>query len=247
MRTYLITVAAGKRLIGLGLAADPEVQEAARTRTLVIIAGTTNRYVAEALRDTWSDAKMALPPVFTRGMTIPPGAHPAAGGPARDVIISQGVWRTDATIFDVADSLQEGDLVLKGANALDLERRRAAVLIGDHRSGTAGATAPLVSGRRIRLICPVGVEKRVPGDLANLAECLNAPGSQGPRLMVLPGRAYTELDALQALCGVTATLVAAGGVLGAEGSSWIGVDGSPEQLQAADRLIRSVQSEPAYA
>ncbi len=247
MRIYVITVAAGKRLIGLGVAADPTVQEAARTHTLVIIAGTTNRYVVEALRDAWGDGETGLPPVFTRGMTIPPGAHAASGGPARDVVIHRGVWRTDATIFDVADTLQEGDLVLKGANALDLDRRRAAVLIGDHRSGTAGATVPLVSGRRVQLLCPVGVEKRVSGDLAELASRTNVPGSQGPRLMVLPGRAFTELDALETLCGVRASLVAAGGVLGAEGCSWIGVEGAPEQLLAADRLIRSVQAEPAYA
>jgi len=47
MVQFVLTVAAGKRLIGKALAAHPAVQAASRSATLVIIAGTTNGYVAE--------------------------------------------------------------------------------------------------------------------------------------------------------------------------------------------------------
>jgi hypothetical protein len=47
IRQYPLTPAAGKRLIAKGLAAHPWVTEVLRTGRLVIVAGTTNGYVAE--------------------------------------------------------------------------------------------------------------------------------------------------------------------------------------------------------
>ena len=49
------------------------------------------------------------------------------------------------------------DVILKGANALDVGARRAAVLIGNPDGGIAGAVVPAVVGRRVRLIVPVGL------------------------------------------------------------------------------------------
>lgn len=49
MLQFVLTPAAGKRLIGKALAAHPAIQAASRSSTLVIIAGTTNGYVAEEI------------------------------------------------------------------------------------------------------------------------------------------------------------------------------------------------------
>jgi hypothetical protein len=62
--------------------------------------------------------------------TTAEGRLPDESGFPGDVIGVNGVWQRGRTIFDVVDDLREGDVILKGANALDLERRRAAVLIG---------------------------------------------------------------------------------------------------------------------
>jgi hypothetical protein len=101
-----------------------------------------------------------------------------------------------------------------------------------------------VIGRRVRLIMPVGLEKRVMGDMDELAAWANAPDATGPRLFVAPGEIFTELDAIQVLTGAEAALLAAGGVYGAEGADWLGVRGTPEQEEAAAELIRSVRDEP---
>ena len=101
------------------------------------------------------------------------------------MVIVKGVWQKGKTIFDVADSLREGDVILKGANALDLTRKQAAVLIGHPQGGTTITALQAVVGRRVRLILPVGLEKRVPGDLMELAARINAPGQQ--RLSAAPG------------------------------------------------------------
>jgi hypothetical protein len=150
------------------------------------------------------------------------------------------------TIFDVVDDLSEGDVILKGANALDLANRKAAILIGHPKAGTIGASLLAVVGRRVRLILPVGLEKRVPGDLNDLAVRLNAPGSKGPRLLPVPGEIFTEVDAINQLTSAKAELIAAGGVGGAEGSILLGVSGSVEQMDAAEKLLRALASEPGF-
>jgi hypothetical protein len=145
----------------------------------------------------------------------------------------------------VADNLKAGDVILKGGNALDLPGRQAAVLIGDPQTGTAGAALRAVVGRRVQLIVPIGLEKRVVDDIRELAEDLNAADGTGPRMLPLPGTVYTELDAIEQMTGAMVRLVAAGGIYGAEGSVWISVRGSTQQEKAAADLIQSVTGEPA--
>ena len=271
-KQFVITPAAGKRLIARALAADPIIRQALESKTVVIVAGTTNGYVAEEILASLGAAPGAAADVapgtapgtapdavtirrerFFRGLTLPPGEATTSTGRlpredefAGDVVLRRGVWEQGRTIFDVIDDLGEGDIVLKGANALDVRARRAAVLIGNPDGGTAGAIVPAVVGRRIRLIVPVGLEKRVTEDLDRLAARLNAPGAHGPRLLPLPGAVFTELDAIDALTGAASELVAAGGVCGAEGSLRLAVTGTAAELDAADRLIASVVAEPAF-
>ena len=253
MHQFVITPAAGKRLIGKALASHPAIVAALKSRTVVIVAGTTNGYVAEEVLVSIGQAEGFSLRRFFRGITLPPsrsmtesGRLPDESEFPGDVVIVNGLWQKGKTIFDVVDDLKEGDIVLKGANALDLLRGQAAIYIGHPKAGTIGVTLQAVVGRRVRLILPVGLEKRILGDLMDLAARLNTPGAHGPRLLPVPGEVFTELDAIALLTGATAELVASGGVCGAEGSSWLAVDGSAEQLQAAEKLLKSVASESAF-
>ena len=49
MKQFLITPAAGKRLIAKALTKHPAIENALKSGTIVIIAGTTNGYVAEEI------------------------------------------------------------------------------------------------------------------------------------------------------------------------------------------------------
>lgn len=247
MKTYIVTPAAGKRLIAKAAARHPAIQSALISGTVVIVAGTTNGYVAEEVLETIGDTSFERRR-FYRGITLPPGRPPKASDEPfpGDCVIVLGQRKPDTTIFDVLDGLGEGDVILKGANALDLTARRAAVLIGDTRGGTAAAAMQAVVGRRARLIVPVGLEKRVEADLFDLAASLNGPGSSGPRLLPLIGEVITELEAIEMLTGASAELVAAGGVGGAEGSVWIGIEGTEEQLAEAEAIMRVVGQEPPF-
>ena len=135
---------------------------------------------------------------------------------------------------------------MKGANAVDLIQRRAAILIGHPQAGTIGASLKAVVGRRVRLILPVGLEKRISGNIDQLAAKMNEPGAHGPRLLPVPGDIFTEIDAIALLTGAHAELVAAGGVGGAEGSVWLAISGEPSQENGASALLQSVAGEPAF-
>jgi hypothetical protein len=253
MRLFTLTPAAGKRLIGKALARHPAIQTALASGTLAIIAGTTNGYVAEEILGSLGGDRDFSRRRFFRGITTPPhnpatdtGRLPDESKFPGDVIIRKGQWQKGKTIFDFVDELHSGDVILKGANALDLIRGQAAILVGDPKAGTIGVVFQAVVGRRVGLILPVGLEKRVCGDLVNLAVKINASGGQGPRLMPVPGEVFTELQALALLTGARAEIAAAGGVDGAEGSVWLAVEGTAEQLQAAEALIASVAMEAAF-
>jgi hypothetical protein len=251
MKQFLITPAAGKRLIGRAMVSHPAIRSALESGTVAILAGTTNGYVAEELLSSIGQVEGFSRKGFIRGVTLPPlpPGEKRAGEGAEfpgDVIITGGRWEKGKTIFDVVDDLKEGDAVLKGANALDPVRKQAAIYIGHPKAGTIGVSLQAAAGRRVRLILPVGLEKRTFSDLMELATRLNVPGVEGPRLLPVPGEVFTELDAVSLLTGAQAELVAAGGVCGAEGSVWIAVSGTAEQVMAAQELLKSVAFEPPF-
>ncbi|MGB5216780.1 MAG: hypothetical protein WBN66_00640 [Smithella sp.] len=253
MKQFVLTPAAGKRLIGKAMIQHEAIRKALKKGTIVIIAGTTNGYVAEEILKKLGYSKEFLRDHFYRGIILPPNRAKAPNGRSYDeskffgdVVITKGVFQKGQTIFGVVDDLSEGDVILKGANAVNLSQRRAAVLIGAPKGGTIGASLLAVVGRRVKLILPVGLEKRVYENIDELAAKMNAPGAQGPRLLPVPGEIFTELDAIELLTGAKVSLVAAGGVSGAEGSVWLTVSGKSAQEKAAEALIKSVVNEPAF-
>ena len=254
MKQFLITPAAGKRLIAKVLTKHPSILKAIKNGTVVIVAGTTNGYVAEEILKEHHISNDFSRKHFFRGITLPPNDEVTEEGRVTDeskfpgdVVITNGVWQKGKTIADVVDSLKEGDVILKGANALDLTNKQAAILIGHPKAGTIGLALPAIVGRRVKLIIPVGVEKRINGDLSALAEKINTPGVGGYRLLPVIGEIFTEIEALKVLTGAEVELIAAGGVCGAEGSCLIAVNGTEEQEKFAAEIVGSVNCERAFS
>ena len=248
-KQFLLTPAAGKKLIAKSFACIPEVQAALKERTVVIVAGTTNGYIARELLNCAGAAGDFSAKGFYRGVTFPPGFKPDGGNTEfpGDVVIQKGVYQKGKTVFDVADDLDKGDIIIKGANAVDPVNRKAGVLIGQPKGGTIQAIMSAVIGRRAVLYIPVGLEKRVYQNIDELAAIMNSPNAIGPRLMPVTGNIVTELDAIGIMTGASAHLIAAGGVCGAEGSCYIAVSGSEEQVSKASEIIESVKSEPIFS
>ncbi len=246
LRQFLLTPAMGKRLIARGMLEHHHIKKVLQKGVLVIIAGSTNGYVAEEILTRTKQSQDFHRRGFRRGVVIPPNFYAGEdefkfGG---DVILHDGRWENHKTIFEVVDDMSQGDVILKGANAINLARRSAGVLIEHPRAGTSLAAVSAAAGRRVRLMIPVGVEKRVDRDIMSLAVEVNAPGATGPRLMPLAGEIFTELDAIKLLTGAEAFITASGGIHGAEGAVWLGVSGNDEQLKAVAEIIESLADEP---
>jgi len=253
MFQVVLTPAAGKRIIAKAIAIHPAIQVALRSGTIVIIAGTTNGYIAEEILTLTGQSKGFSRRRFFRGITLPSnipttemGRLPDETGFPGDVVIIKGKWQQGKTIFDIVDDLKEGDVILKGANSIDLSHKMAAVLISHPKGGTITVALQAVIGKRVRLLLPVGLEKRVSGNLDELSAKLNAPGANGPRLLPVPGEVVTEIEAISILTGTTAELVAGGGVCGAEGSVWLTISGKTEKEKIAKGLIASLSNEPTF-
>lgn len=249
----LLTPAAGKRLIAKAVSNHLLTQDRFKAGTVVIIAGTTNGYIAEEILQMTGQPEGFSRKRFFRGITLPPGIPQTESGRLSDesqfpgdVVISKGVWKKSRTIFDVVDLLEEGDIIIKGANCIDLVGRKAGVLIGHPKGGTVAAALQAVTGRRVRLILTAGLEKRVYGSIDQTAALVNAPGATGPRLYPVSGEIVSELEAIRMLTGAQARLVAGGGVCGAEGSVWIAVSGSEEQMKEVKKTLGEIKYEPAF-
>ena len=72
VRQFVVTPAAGKRLIARALASHPIVRAALQSQTIVIIAGTTNGYVAEEVFAVLGGGEDFTRRRFVRGVTLPP-------------------------------------------------------------------------------------------------------------------------------------------------------------------------------
>lgn len=253
IKQYTISPAAGKRLIAKSLIQIPSILEALENRTVVIIAGTTNGYVAEEFLKKINQIKEFSKNKYYRGITLPPKFTKSETGRVSndnefigDVVIVNGKWEKGKTIFDVADQLKKGDVIFKGANAVNIETKQAAILIGHPTAGTISPTFQCVVGRRVALYLPIGLEKRISGDINEIARMLNSPNASGARYMPVSGNIVTELQAINLICGADAELIASGGVCGAEGTNWIAVTGNEEQLGKLDEMFKLVYDEPNF-
>ena len=256
----ILTVAESKRLIAKAVAQMPIVKNALANGMVIIIKGTTNAYVAEEIT-----GKKAEHAAFVTGRIEPEkGAKnlPPAK-PVNHVILEKGKI-VDIPLPEAVKKLKPGDVVMKGANALDYKNKIAAVNILDPLGGTTGITMPIIVARKAHLVIPVGLEKLVAGDIVDLTlkmrepvETLAAPAPSGrpatlfpghniPSMWILTGEIVTELEAIKILTGATAFQSSAGGISGAEGAVWLVFRGTKEQVANALNLIQSIQGEPPY-
>jgi len=225
----VLTVAESKRLIGKAVAQMPIVKNALANGMVIIIKGTTNAYVAEEIT-----GKKADHAAFVTGRIEPEkGAKNLPQVKAVNHIILEKGKVVDIPLPEAAKKLKAGDVVIKGANALDYKNKMAATNILHPEGGTLGATFPIVVARKAHLVIPVGLEKLVAGDMVDLTlkmrepmESLPAPSGSSssafpghiiPSMWLLTGEIVTELEAIKILTGATAFQCSTGGISGAEG------------------------------
>ena len=244
-KSYVLTVSESKRLIARGVAASAAVRDALADGILAVAKGTTDGYVVEEIMQ-----EEIHKPHYCTGTTRPVGGTTEVdvANELDDLVLKDGERWEGMTSTDSVSEMGPGDVFIKGANALNYDLHQAGILIGHPTGGTIGATIGTIIARRITLIIPVGLEKSIPGDLYAVAQTLNRSGEagKGPTLWPVDGEIFTELEALETLCGVHAHAIGAGGILGAEGAVRIAVWGNGEQVEKADEVIGSLRGEPAF-
>lgn len=240
----VLTVAQSKRLIAKGVIRHPAVRAAFHTGTIGLCRGTTCSVVAEEFLERPIERFS-----YTTGLTLPKKPYPPVE-PAKtvmhDIVIRQGEIHMDGeTVIEASKNMRAGDVIIKGANALNYEKGVAGCLVGHPVGGTVGGFWGPLYGKKIRLIIPVGLEKQIAGDIVALSrECMEE--NPGNSLMPMTGTILTEIEAVGILTGATARQIAAGGIRGAEGSVRLLVSGDEQQLRAARELFASLEQESPY-
>jgi len=242
----VLTVSESKRLIAKGVAKMPIVREALKNGIVIICKGTTNTYVAEEIL-----GKKIAHGAYVLGRTYPEkgGKRLRSVESIGEVVLVKGKHRDDLSLAEAVRMLKPGDVVIKGANALDYENKLAAVIVGSSSAGTTGKILPYVGARKAHLVIPVGLEKLVAGSPIDIVKKMREPTeslNDIPSMFLLTGHIVTELEALKLLADISAFQAAAGGVGGAEGSVRLICRGPRRKVQNALNLAEQIQGEPSF-
>lgn len=235
----VITVPQAKRLIAQAVLRLPEVERALKAGRVVLKSGTTVSAVAELL---------GVPPLRIGGRIVPDGARAAkrmANAP-HIAVVEQGKWRAaDTTLTEELASMGAGDVFITGVNAIDAQGV-AGLLAGIEGGSTAGKAMNALVSEGIDTIIVAGVEKLIPGsiiDICRKAGRKRVDRSMGMAVGVIPifGKIITEKEAVEILTGVKATVIAAGGICGAEGATTLLVEGDEKQVGQVFELVKALE------
>ncbi|MEN6303719.1 MAG: hypothetical protein ABFD96_13395 [Armatimonadia bacterium] len=244
--SLVLTVSEGKRLIARGVAALPVVRKALEQGIVLVTKGTTNSYVAEELL-----GEKIQKGAYVLGRTLPAKADVSGvfGGNLSEVVLVKG-QKSDLPMKEAVAQMGRGDVVIKGANALNYESGIAGLLVGHPEGGTLGTIIGPFYGKGLHLVIPVGLEKEIVGDILDLAETITGEpelSREGmPALWPMQGEIVTEIEALELLTGAEVHQIGAGGVCGAEGGIWLAAWGTAEQVAAVRALVDQIQGEPGF-
>ena len=243
---FAFTPAESKRLIGRAVAAMPEVKAALANDLIVVAHGSTNVYVAEEIAG-------ALPRqrgTFLSGQIfngVMCQTEPSEKGPM--LVLERGMpIPPRPTMAEVLDAGGPGAIVIKGANAVDPDGN-AGVFCAHPGCGTIGFAYGYVSGRGIRLIVPVGLEKLVPSVPAAARQLGHdrlyyQTGFQIGMLPLVNATVVTEIAAFRILFGLDAVHVGGGGVSGSEGTVVLVATGEQAALDRAIVAVNAIKGEP---
>ncbi|HHW15392.1 MAG TPA: hypothetical protein GXX28_10750 [Firmicutes bacterium] len=235
-----LTVAEAKRLIAKALANEPAVQAALHGGLVFLKGGTTVSAVAEEL--TGQRLRVS-------GRITPQGAKraKAATEECHCMLLERGspVYVSDREMRSTVARLGRGDVVITGANALDIHGN-AAIMAGSPFGGPPGEMLNGLIAEGVTVFVAVGLEKLIPG---SIREAILACGrksidlSMGMPVGLIPvtGQVITEVEALQRYADVRCAVIGAGGILGAEGATTLVMEGETAEVQRAFELVLAVK------
>ncbi|MFN3346698.1 MAG: hypothetical protein ACK42E_02670 [Candidatus Bipolaricaulaceae bacterium] len=240
----VVSLEAGKRLIGRAVAQLPQVQRAKAEGLVVIGWGTTNAYVAEELV----------------GRTIPKERY-VAGFLAEELKVLPPEARDPMLVLDrgepknlgwaeILARLSPADVVIKGGNVLD-PQGVVGVYVAGEDGGTVGRFLAASLARGVEVVIPISRSKCVHTPVWELAKRLGQgrlDWSAGPKIGLVPllGTVVTETEAVRILYGVEAIHMGGGGVGRGSGALVLLLSGPKESVgRAFSEISALTKSEPS--
>ncbi len=228
-------------MIAKGVVRLEVVKRAIENGKIVIKGGTTVSAIAEEI--CGEDVRIS-------GRITPKGTmtarHKGETGKHHSIMIErQTAEGIDTRWEEVAAHLTENDLIIVGANAFDVYGN-AALMAGSFMGSVGGKGLYASSLEGIPMIVAVGLEKLVPGNLADIIPFVGrkiVDRSYGCAVGLIPicGRIFTEKDAVEAIAPVRCFVIGKGGVLGAEGSTTLLVDGEEKAVLCIENIFKMIK------
>ena len=242
---FVLTPAAGKKLIGMAVAALPEVKAAFEKGKLAIANGTTTSYVIEALTGQPIKRFEYCVGVVTNGIF---GENPDNDHTLMFYDKGKAVKLPFAQFLPELRKFERGDVFIKGANAIDAQGVAGGLQTNPNGGSWADAFG-FITARGLFCVVPVGLEKMIPSVVEASRKAgqsrLDYSIGNPPGLIPLPSfKIVTEVEAFEILSGAKATVIAAGGIGGNEGARAFVVEGTREEVKKAMSLVLQVRNEP---
>ena len=241
---FTLTPAESKRLIGKAMAALPEIQNAKNKGYLLVGRGSTNAYILEELLGKKIKKEAYAVGQVIRGISC----ALAAGDRIQPVTFHKGeILAVEPTT--VLDKLAPGDILLKGANALD-PNGNVGIFMGNPTGGSIGQAYLGMKARGLDIVYPVGLEKMIPSvELAaqygGLMVLKQSIGCRTGIACIGDGTVFTEIEAIENLFDLEAIHVGSGGWGGAEGAVTIVVEGLEAKVKKCIKYLEKfVKGEP---
>ncbi len=226
----VLSPANGKRLIAKAVLKSKEFRKAMDSGIIVLSLGTTNAFIYEEIT-----GKKVIPEEYAAGIVKGSLGVSSVGKRLKPLVLNKGQI-IDLPWQEAIKAMDENSLFIKGANAFDTSGL-IGILVGGEGGGTIGQALGFLAVKKIPLMVPVGIEKRLDSVL-QAAKYLAKPTDgtkdmQAGMVVVSNSILITEIEAFEILFNVEAALVAAGGISGFEGSGIFVIKGEERLVQKA--------------
>ena len=253
-----LTPTESKKLIAKGIAAMDLLKKARKHGMVVIHPSSTTLFLLEELTGTRPEGVWVCGVVLPKGMCISRELQESQfhGRLAKEQrsdlgqfpfswVLENGEYRTSLPLASVLDRMGRGDVYIKGANAIDPDGK-VGVLYASEGAGTIGKVIAASRRKGFAILLPIGLEKVIPTPIAQAAKAASRERTDAAMgipvgLIPVPGKAVTEVEAIDLLSGARAVAVAAGGLGGAEGSVTLVIQGPEGKVNRALQIAREVK------
>ncbi len=230
-----LTVPVAKRIIAEAIYQMPEVQQAITNGKIILKGGTTVSAVSERMGHGTLRLSGRISANGAKASTV------TEGNPHSAFLVDGKISNIDADLLPAVHEMTRTDVAIIGANALDIHGQ-AALVLGLQFGGAAGKAISGILAQGCKVIIACGLEKLIP---TSIQEAVQASGirkmdwSMGMSIGLTPlyGEVITEKVALEKLAKIKATVIASGGIAGAEGSTTLVLEGEESEVKKAVQIV----------